>query len=367
MTATRKSVKTAKTARKAELVVSLALSINHQVYTVTPIQSNDDEIVQAWQLAKRGGDGAVHHVADTTRGATCDCADQTFRHEGNDTAGCKHIAALRSVGMLLFRGIVPAVKPEPVPPDPALPWWEQERVCTLCGRTGKGRADRADGSRVCGDCSKREEEEAALRAFYRETGKAPSVAAETPAEFPAPSPAPAVIEAAAAELAPPVEVVAAAPAPFELPEKVDPWDNELPAELWPDDTDADTWELGPEAEPEFTPSAEDLAELSELNDAAVARDHLDQSERLTLAELADRQAAFYRAWGNACGAMFAEAMERVAFQIRLTSATSPDELAVRVEALDGDARQQWFEDGYREGRESCQCHAIETGTFGHHA
>jgi hypothetical protein len=31
-------------------------------------------------------------------------------------------------------------------------------------------------------------------------------------------------------------------------------------------------------------------------------------------------------------------------------ASTPDELTVRVEALDADARDQWYQDGFEEGR-----------------
>jgi hypothetical protein len=65
---------------------------------------------KAWRLAKRGGDGAVYDVAATAHGDTCTCPDQTYRHEGRDETGCKHIQALRLMGLL-----DPAPAPAPTP------------------------------------------------------------------------------------------------------------------------------------------------------------------------------------------------------------------------------------------------------------
>ena len=82
------------------------------------------------------------------------------------------------------------------------------------------------------------------------------------------------------------------------------------------------------------PTAEDLADYGHWADESTARDHLDASERLTLAELVDRQAAFYRGWNNAAGEMMARAMDELALKVRLTDATTPDEFEARVEILD---------------------------------
>jgi environmental stress-induced protein Ves len=38
--------------------------------------------------------------ADTSDGATCDCADYTFRHDGHDQTGCKHVRVLRALGLI---------------------------------------------------------------------------------------------------------------------------------------------------------------------------------------------------------------------------------------------------------------------------
>jgi hypothetical protein len=42
----------------------------------------------------------VYDVAATAHGDTCTCPDQTYRHEGRDDIGCKHVQALRLMGLL---------------------------------------------------------------------------------------------------------------------------------------------------------------------------------------------------------------------------------------------------------------------------
>jgi hypothetical protein len=119
---------------------------------------------------------------------------------------------------------------------------------------------------------------------------------------------------------------------------------------------------------DFEPTAEDLRELANWSSELTARDHLDASERLTLAELADHQADFYRGWGNPCGEMFARAMVELALKIRMTDATTPADFEARVEILDRDVRDQWEAIGYQEGLEAGRREARPAGfTFGHMA
>jgi hypothetical protein len=144
-----------------------------------------------------------------------------------------------------------------------------------------------------------------------------------------------------------------------------------PGELWPAWTDADVWtitEPDPDPDPEpYAPTADDLAELAELAAAATARDFLDASERLTLADLAEHQAAFYRRWHNGAGDLFGRIMEDLAQKIRYVSAETPADFEAREETIDRDARQTWEEVGFRAGRDTCPCHALTDHTFGHHA
>lgn len=54
---------------------------------------------RAFQLRK-AGTATVHHVAETIHGPICDCPDFIFRHDGIDPKGCKHIRALRALGLI---------------------------------------------------------------------------------------------------------------------------------------------------------------------------------------------------------------------------------------------------------------------------
>jgi hypothetical protein len=128
----------------------------------------------------------------------------------------------------------------------------------------------------------------------------------------------------------------------------DTWD---PTEVGPD---GQPWVGEPETAEAYDPSPQDETDYRDWQAESVARQHLDASERLTLLELTDRQIEFYRGWNNATGQMFAETLERLAMQIRLTDATTPSELEARAEILDSDVREQWVVTGYEDGRASCE-------------
>lgn len=70
----------------------LTLTIRGVAYGARPVRPEDPGVIRAWTLRKT--DGESYTVAETTDGSTCDCADFTFRHEGHDQVGCKHIRAL---------------------------------------------------------------------------------------------------------------------------------------------------------------------------------------------------------------------------------------------------------------------------------
>jgi hypothetical protein len=76
----------------------LTLTIRGVLYAVRPLAVEDEDVSRAFSL--RRADGASYTLADTVFGATCDCGDQTWRHEGKDATGCKHIRAARAVGLL---------------------------------------------------------------------------------------------------------------------------------------------------------------------------------------------------------------------------------------------------------------------------
>ena len=52
----------------------------------------------AWRLTQE--DGTHYDVHITKDGASCTCADFVWCRDGKDGKGCKHVAGLRSVGLL---------------------------------------------------------------------------------------------------------------------------------------------------------------------------------------------------------------------------------------------------------------------------
>jgi hypothetical protein len=93
------------------------------------------------------------------------------------------------------------------------------------------------------------------------------------------------------------------------------------------------------------PSAEDPAGAAELFGGMGARSRPDRSDRLTLAELVDRQTDFYRGWGNAAGEMLAKHIEELALRIRWVKAETPEDYDARHEIVEQDARETWWKQG----------------------
>src|SRR4051794_31478492 len=79
-------------------VCRLTVSIRGVGYTARPIHPETSDVSRAWRLRKP--DGTDYTVAETIYGATCDCADYVFRHDGLDQTGCKHVRALRALGLI---------------------------------------------------------------------------------------------------------------------------------------------------------------------------------------------------------------------------------------------------------------------------
>ena len=78
----------------------LTLTIRGVAYAVRVLKADPGaEVARLVRLRRAGDRPATYHVARTVHGATCDCGDQTFRHEGRETA-CKHIRACRALGLL---------------------------------------------------------------------------------------------------------------------------------------------------------------------------------------------------------------------------------------------------------------------------
>lgn len=127
----------------------------------------------------------------------------------------------------------------------------------------------------------------------------------------------------------PAPCLACTPAPETLPgDLVDAWDAPADPELWDDSTDRDVWMTGPEPV-EGPPDA----------------------PTFDLAGLVEAQALAYRAWRNDAGAMLADAMDALALKVRMTGATTPAEYDARVDCLETDARESWFDAGVSAGRE----------------
>jgi hypothetical protein len=70
------------------------------ICTVRPIRPESSVVVKAWRLRKM--DGTAYVVADKIHGATCDCGDYHYCHEGKDKdqTGCKHVRAIRDLGLI---------------------------------------------------------------------------------------------------------------------------------------------------------------------------------------------------------------------------------------------------------------------------
>jgi hypothetical protein len=106
----------------------------------------------------------------------------------------------------------------------------------------------------------------------------------------------------------------------------------------------------PDDYPDEPPALDyDPAVAAEVFAEMDARQHLDLSECLTLPELVDRQADFYRGWNNPVGTMIAKHMEELAVRIRWVKAETPEDYDARHEIVEQDARETWRRAGYEEG------------------
>lgn len=79
---------------------TLTLAIRGDQYRVRGVQADAFGATSRAYRLRKAGTHEVHHVAETIHGPTCDCPDQTFRHEGRDALGCKHIRALKALGLV---------------------------------------------------------------------------------------------------------------------------------------------------------------------------------------------------------------------------------------------------------------------------
>jgi hypothetical protein len=98
-TLTRSTKPTAKKAatKPATGRCSLALSINGTRYKVKPLP-RDFGGIKAFRLVKP--DGEFHDVSRHLHGMECTCGDFVWRRDGLDSAGCKHVKAMKACGLL---------------------------------------------------------------------------------------------------------------------------------------------------------------------------------------------------------------------------------------------------------------------------
>jgi hypothetical protein len=80
------------------LETQLFLSIRGRLYGVRSTEPAPGASVQAWRLVSQSGD--VYDVCVGSYGVACSCGDFTWRREHRDPLGCKHVQALKQVGLL---------------------------------------------------------------------------------------------------------------------------------------------------------------------------------------------------------------------------------------------------------------------------
>ena len=93
--------------RPTQGMARLSLFINGTAYQLLPLATDGTAAIKAFRLRKF--DGIEYDIAQTTHGMTCDCPDFTFKREGIDPRGCKHIKALVECGLI-------DLKQEEIPP-----------------------------------------------------------------------------------------------------------------------------------------------------------------------------------------------------------------------------------------------------------
>ena len=76
----------------------LFLTINETAYAVRRIGCDPFIASRAFRLMK--ADGTNYDVVQTPFGPECDCPDFTYRRDGIDPAGCKHVQALAGFGLI---------------------------------------------------------------------------------------------------------------------------------------------------------------------------------------------------------------------------------------------------------------------------
>ncbi len=81
-------------------------------------------------------------------------------------------------------------------------------------------------------------------------------------------------------------------------------------------------------------------------------DPTENGQTTSLAEVIDHEARSYRAWGTPAGDFLARQLERLGQLVRWTGATTPKEYEARMEFWDEELREQWYDQGFEEGRQA---------------
>jgi len=92
------NTRTRKPTRPTQGTCRLSLTINGVAYAVRPVPCDPTAAQRCWSLRK--SDGTIYHASLQSWGAECDCPDFVFRRDGLDPAGCKHLKALRALGIV---------------------------------------------------------------------------------------------------------------------------------------------------------------------------------------------------------------------------------------------------------------------------
>ena len=89
-----------RTVKPATGVARLTLAINGVDYAVRPLAVPPDSGVARLLQLRKLADGTVDHASQHPHGDECTCPSFVFDHDGRDALGCKHLVALRAVGLL---------------------------------------------------------------------------------------------------------------------------------------------------------------------------------------------------------------------------------------------------------------------------
>ena len=97
-----------------------------------------------------------------------------------------------------------------------------------------------------------------------------------------------------------------------------------------------------------------------------ARAHLDRTATMGLVDQLAHVAGFFLSWSNPYGNLLARLVDEALLKARMTDATTPAEFEARVELLEQEVRDGWFQSG-RESLHSIDDPAVRRGEPSPHA